>query len=61
MAAGPAFAHEDDVTEQRNVVIELYPCAALGATGRGTDDGFSLRDSMDTNVEKASQYKAKEK
>jgi hypothetical protein len=61
MAAGPTLAHEDDITEQRNVIIELDPCVAMGTTGRGTDDGFSLRDSMDTNVEKASQYKAKQK
>jgi hypothetical protein len=61
MAAGPAFAQENDVTDERNVVIELDPCTAMGTTGRWINDGFSLGDSMDTNVEKASQYKAKQK
>jgi hypothetical protein len=61
MAAGPAFAQEDDVTEERNVVIELDFCAALGTAGGGADNGFSLRDSINTNVEKASQYEAKQK
>jgi hypothetical protein len=61
MAAGSALAQEDDVTDERNVVIELDPCAAMGTTGTGMDDGFSFRDSMDTNVEKASHYKAKQK
>jgi hypothetical protein len=61
MAAGSAFAQEDGVTDERNVVIEFDPCTAMGATGTGMDDGFSLRDSMDTNVEKASHDKAKQK
>jgi hypothetical protein len=61
MATGPAFAQENDVTDERNVVIEFDPCTAMGTSGRGIDDGFSFRDSMDTNVEKASHYKAKQK
>jgi hypothetical protein len=61
MAAGPAFAQKDDVTEERNVVIELDSCTAIWTTGRGTDNGFSLWDSINTNIEKASQYEAKQK
>lgn len=61
MAAGSAFAHEDGITEERNVVIKFDPCTAMGTTGTGMDDRFSLRDSMDTNIEKASHDKAKQK
>ena len=61
MAAGPAFAQEDHVTDERDVVIELDPCATMGTTGTGMDDGFSFRDSVDTNIEKASHYKPKQK
>jgi hypothetical protein len=61
MATGPAFAQEDKVTEKRNVVIELDPRAAMGTSGRGMNDGFSLRDSMDANVEEAPHYKTKKK
>ena len=61
MAAGSALAQEDDVTDEGNVVIEFNPRPAMGTTGTGMDDGFSLRDSVDTNVEKASHDKAKQK
>jgi hypothetical protein len=61
MAAGPAFAQKDDVTDDRDVVIELDSCAAMGTTGAGMDDGLSFRDSVDTNIEKASHYKPKQK
>jgi glutamine synthetase len=61
VAAGPALSHEDEITDQRNVVIEFDPRTAMRTTGWGMDNRFSVWDSVDTNVEKASQHEAKQK
>ncbi len=59
VTAGPALSHEDQIADQWNVVIEFDPSPAVRTTGGGMDDGFPLWDSMDTNIEKASQHEAK--
>ena len=35
----PALPHQEDVTQQGDVVVKSDPLPTLGTTGRGVDDG----------------------
>jgi hypothetical protein len=56
----PAFAEKDGVTEERNIVIESDPLAALRTAGGGMDDRFLEGDAVNAYIQETADCQTEE-
>jgi hypothetical protein len=47
-----AASSQQDIAEDGYVVVKANPITALGTGGRWMDDGFTLRDAVNADIEK---------
>jgi hypothetical protein len=59
--AAAAASAQQDIADDGNVVVKTNPITALGAGGRRMDDGFTLRDAVNADVEKTADAGPKDK
>ena len=55
-----AFTQEDNIADQRDIVIKSDFTAALWATGRRKDNGLFKGNTINTYIHKASQGQAEQ-
>jgi hypothetical protein len=55
-SAEAAFSSKQKIGEDGYIIVKAYCLPAIRTTGSGKHNGFSQRDPIDANIEKAADY-----